>query len=559
MPTTHQPIPGALADRAQLNSILDRAVTVSRLDVSDSLDDDLRVLARIGARFLGRAAYEWITSQSQADEEAHFAGAASLARRVHAEVADDAVLQACLFEAIYPQVDAIAVPEWVFTDLGEPAERRTFRYADMTSDAVPPPGQGLGSPWAGGGVPDLSREETLRWLYYRARRYLEAGFEALHIGQLHLIAGADRGYHAVERLIGAIRRAAVAHARRGWVILDAHSHGVARNGRLLLDATSRPLSARAITTYPEAVALVRRGTAMSGLHPGGWECDDAPVLLEVDNWHGYSLEPDPALWLDGSRRAAAGRWGWDDVSWYAHQTIGDRRGFLAYADAWVHLQGSEWHFQPVVRRSLGRAAMERPDGSRMAYYRANDRSEACPDGWGDEAALAKLFAARPLTPVSGLRPRPDAAADGLASPTASGLSVPLPVTLVGEIQEHIGGIVGDASCPWSQLYSAGPGRFRRSFAFPVATDIAFTVMTGGTGIDPTNAGGVSGGAPWVIRVDQPGQVITVTFDFEARLVDAVDTATGTTCLIDGANRRSSYDVRMTASRAQGAELSVEWF
>jgi hypothetical protein len=364
-PTPHGPVPGALADRDQLNAILDRAVTVSRLDVSDSLDDDLRVLARIGARFLGRAAYEWITSRSQADEDAHFAGATRLARRVHAEVSDEAVLQACLFEAIYPQVDAIAVPDWVFRDLGQPVETRTFHYADMTSADVPAPGQGLGTPWAGGGVPDLSRDETIRWFYYRGRRYMESGFEALHIGQLHLIAGADHGYHAVERLIGAIREAAVGHARRGWVILDAHSHGVARHGRLLLDATSRPMSARAVMTYPEAVALVRRGTSLSGVHPGGWECEDSPVLLEVDNWHGYSLDPDPLLWIDGAKRAGAGRWGWDDISWYAHQPMVDRHAFLSYADSWVTLQGGEWHFQPAVRRSLGGAAMSRVDGSRM--------------------------------------------------------------------------------------------------------------------------------------------------------------------------------------------------
>lgn len=561
---SHKPVPGALSDRTELNNILGHAVTASRLDVSDSFNDDLRVLSRINAHFLGRAAYQWITATSQEEEDAHFATAADLASNVHERVGQHVVLQACLFEAIYPQVDRIQVPAWVFEQLGQTVEIRNFRYADMVSDSVKVPAQGLGSPWAGGSVPDVSREESIRWFYYRARRYLEAGFEALHIGQLHLIAGADTGYHAVERLIGAIRSAAVEHARRGWVILDAHSHGVARNGRLLLDATSRPLSARAIMTYPEAISLVRRGTSLRGVHPGGWECDDAPVLLEIDNWHGYSLYPDPVRWLDGEARAGAGRWGWDDISWFAHQSIDDRHAFLSYTDSWVCLQGPEWHFQPAVRRPLARAAVVRPDGSRIYYYRANNRSQACEDGFGDEAALETLFARRGESGRSRLRRTSDtqalsAEALSVTEATQSGLAVPQPVTLVGEVQEHIGGIVGDASCPWSRLYPAGPGRFQRSFTFPVATDISFSVMTGGTGIDPTNSGGVSGDTEYVIRVSSPGQTIRFRFDWERRVLEAHDAESGASCFIEAAKRRTPEDVRLERRRAEEADLPVRWF
>jgi hypothetical protein len=555
------PTKGALTDRAKLNDILGRAVTVSRLGESDSLDDDLRVLARIGARFLGRAAYAWITAGDQSAEDAHFDAAEKLARRVHTEVSDDAVLQACLFEAIYPQVDTIRIPAWVFEDLEEPVESRTFSYRAMTSDAVQAPAQGLGSPWAGGAVPDLTLPESVRWFYYRARRYMQCGFEALHIGQLHLIAGADHGYIAVERLIQAIRRAAALRARRGWVILDAHSHGVSRDGRLLLDATSRPLSARAITTYPEAVALVRRGTRLGGIHPGGWECDDAPVLLEVDNWHGYSLTPDPVLWLDADARAAAGRWGWDDISWFAHQPLSDRHAFLDYADAWARVQGREWHFQPAVRRPLARAAVQNPDGSRRMYYRANDLSAECRDGFGDESALADLFARRASQAERGAYP-PDPAVAELGAEekrTPSGLDVPEPVAVVGEIQSHIGGIAGDASCPWSTLYPAGSGRFEREFAFPVATDISFTVMTGGTGIDPTNNSGASGGSPYCLRIRHAGQRVRLSFSWEERVLTAVDLEDRSSCLIDPGERRAPADVRMADRRREEHDLPAAWF
>lgn len=516
--------PGTLTDRNQLNAILSRAVTASRLAESDSLSDDLRLIAAIGARFLGRAAYAWLVPE---DEHEHLAACARLAERVHTEVDPTVVLQACLFEAIYPAVDRIAIPEHVFRDLDQEPQARTFSYEQMHG-GVPAPAQGLGSPWAGGAVPELAKPEALRWFYYRACRYIDAGYEALHIGQVHLIAGTDRGYRNVERLVAAIRSYAARAARRGWVILDAHSHGIARNGRLLFDCTSRPLSARPIVSQPETIALLRRGTVLPGVHPGGWSCRDAPVLLEVDNWHGYSLAPDPSLWIQGRRRAAAGRWGWDDISWFAHQEPRQRREFLAYAHAWAQLQGPEWHFQPPIRRPLGRAELLQPDGTPIKYYHANRSSAACPGGFGDEDAIAALWRS------NSSRSEPENATADLAigaAITDSGLQVPEPVALVGEIQEHIGGIVGDASCPWSRLHHIGGGVFARRFVFPLTCDLRFTVATGGTLTDPTNDGGLSGGSPFALRVARPGQCIEISFDYEAKTVRAIDCATRDSALV----------------------------
>ncbi len=543
-------VPGSLADRGELNAILSRAVTCSRIYESDSLDDDLRMIARLGARFLGRAAYAWLVPD---DEEAHFTEVDTLTRRVHTEIDDGIVVQACLFEAIYPGISRIPVPEWVFRDLDEPVEARCFDYEAMVG-AVRPPNQGLGSPWAGGAAPDLSLDETLRWFYYRAGRYMDVGCEALHIGQIHLIAGADRGYRAAERLIEAIRRRAAGHARRGWVILDAHSHGIARNGRLFFDFTSRPLSARAVRSYPEGIALVRRGTRLGGRHPGGWMCDDAPVLLEVDNWHGYSLEPDPALWLDGDRRAEAGRWGWDDINWFSYQTPDLRRDFLRYADSWARLQGAEWHFQPPIRRPLGRAAIRRPDGPIIPYYRANESGPACPDGFGDEAAIASLWsAARSFEPETAT----PSASEPPRSP--SGVDIAEPVALVGEIQEHIGGIPGDASCPWSTLRHIGEGRFARRYAFPVAADLRCTVTVGGTGTDPTNEDGISGSPPYTVRVTRPGQVLEFVFDWETRRLAVRDVESGKSALISASRAVPARERRRAGAVAIPDPLPTDWF
>ena len=49
------------------------------------------------------------------------------------------ILQACVFEIVTSQVDQVPVPDWAFTALGQPVEKRNFRYADMIYPAEPAP------------------------------------------------------------------------------------------------------------------------------------------------------------------------------------------------------------------------------------------------------------------------------------------------------------------------------------------------------------------------------------------------------------------------------------
>jgi hypothetical protein len=511
MPTA---LPGALAERDQLTAILARAVTAANAYASPYADDDLAVLRRIGARFIGRSAYVWVT---KADDAGHLDQARRWARRVHTEVGSEVVLQCAIFEAIYPTVTDIPIPAWVFADLGEAREDRAFRYDDIIG-GIPVPGQGGGLPWRGGGVPDLARPEALRWCYYRARSYLEAGYEAIHLGQLHLMSGRDAGGVQVRRLVDAIRAAAVRHARRGWVILDAHSHGLAQAGRLLLDTTSRPLSARCLTGFPERIALIRRGGALGGIHPGGWVCGESPVLVEVDNWLGYSMDPDPVRWMDGPSRAGAGRWGWDDIAWFAHQPHHERAAFLRYAHRWARIQGPEWFFQMPVTRSLGRAVYHLPDGTPLRRYRANDRSTACPEGFGDVAAIVAAWAEP--APVCPPAPSPEPAVTG------AGWAVAEPITVVGAVQALLGGVPGDAACPWSRLHHVGGGMFSRVFAMPVAGPTACTLAVGGTMTDLINQDGLASGRPITFAVARAGDLVRIVLDANNRQVAITDAVTG---------------------------------
>lgn len=69
-----------------------------------------------------------------------------------------------------------------------------------------------------GGIPDLSRQEARLWFYYRATRYIDCGYEALHTGQVHLYTANDKGMAKTIELFGMIREYAKIHGIRqlGW-------------------------------------------------------------------------------------------------------------------------------------------------------------------------------------------------------------------------------------------------------------------------------------------------------------------------------------------------------
>ncbi len=465
----------------------------------------MRMLAQVRPSFVGRAAYVWITKE---DDIAHLKKARAWAKRIHDEVDNEMVLQAAIFEAVYPAVESIAIPAEVFEVLGEEVEERSFRYDDMMGK-VQRPDQGVaGGPWDGGNVPDLTQPETMRWFVYRGLSYLQAGYEALHLGQMHLICGADRGFVQAQRLCRILRKLAASHARRGWVLLDGHGHGMKVNGELLFDFTSRPMSARGLIDHFPHLALLKRGPALGGRHPGGWDCEESPVLVEVDNWCGYSLPPGAPEWEDRVKLSQIGRWGYDEISWLARLEDTPRREFLRYAHRWTRHEGTNWFFQPPLCRLLENAAFDKGD-LHIDFYRANMPSAACPDGFGDEQALLAMWEESDPAPES---PAPATAM------TPLGIEVPEPVAILGELQAYAGGIPGDASCPWSQLYHVGNGVFERSFILPLAGEFHFAIAVGGSQSDLTKQGGVAGGAPYGVKIEKPGDGLRIRFDYETREV-----------------------------------------
>lgn len=180
-----------------LENYLSRAVTAAGLFESGTLTDDLRVIGELGVKFLGRASGIWYMTE---DDEVHFAKSAALAERVH-EVDPEIILQSCIFEWVTERIETVKIPEFVFRDFGMEPEDRCFCLAETLF-----PGEPAGfvshreEPEKNGGIPDLNRQEARMWFYYRAARYIDCGYEALHMGQVHLYTANDRGMVKTQEL-----------------------------------------------------------------------------------------------------------------------------------------------------------------------------------------------------------------------------------------------------------------------------------------------------------------------------------------------------------------------
>ena len=266
-----------------LENYLSRSVSAAFFIHTKTLEDDLRALKNMGVKFVGRASGIW--EPDECDDE-HFRKSKYLADRVH-QVDPEIILQACIFEAVYHYEDRFKVPAYVFEAFGLPVEDRGFCVKDMLFREEP-----NGFIWGDeGGIPDLNRLEARMWFYYRATRYIDAGYEALHMGQIHLYTANDRGMKKMQELMQMIRDYAKVHGRRHLVLMDAHSHGISINGKLLLDYNAMPFTrVPLLDREGEKLVMVREGFSEGGESPSGWSADAMPFLMEYDNWGGKVLD-----------------------------------------------------------------------------------------------------------------------------------------------------------------------------------------------------------------------------------------------------------------------------
>ena len=167
-----------------LRNYLSRAITVADLLAGQgNVDDNIRMLKHIGAKYAGRSLCMW-GGESRLPELLVLAN--RNAGKVH--VADpEIVLEACVFEIVSRDVERLAVPAWAFQALVLPVEQRNFRYEEMLYRG----GRGRDQWGQGASVPDVSRPETKLWFYDQAVSYIDAGAEAIHFGQVEIMNGND--------------------------------------------------------------------------------------------------------------------------------------------------------------------------------------------------------------------------------------------------------------------------------------------------------------------------------------------------------------------------------
>jgi len=364
--------------RADLESYLSRAVTMEGLlHGHGDLDDQIRFLSALHARFAGRTLYLWGNEQNL---DRLIETATPAARKVH-ETLPDLVLQGAIFEIVTTNVEKNAIPTTAFEAFGLPVEERPFSYSAMLYEN----GRYKNNWGKGASVPDMSRVETQLWFYTLAMRYIDAGIEAIHFGQVSLMDKQDPGHTHWRTLLDHVRDYAAAHARRHFILCDAHvpTGGIVDEGRLLLDFHSFPLRIGEVADQPEQGVLKvgyldsLYGRSKGGITPSGWRCDHLPYLVEFDNFGRSGRE--------GQSIGGSWIWGYDEICWFAHQSDADRSAWLRYASAWVREHDHNGSLEMPGSRTLAA-----PVGEKKWYW-AMPASAACPDGFGDEAVIVEIW------------------------------------------------------------------------------------------------------------------------------------------------------------------------
>ncbi|HRF76116.1 MAG TPA: T9SS type A sorting domain-containing protein [Chitinophagales bacterium] len=206
--------------RTTLNKYLNKAAAFSYVTnpayTDSQLDLDIQMLQRLDPRWLGRVAGDWLAGN---DDVFEFSRAEYIADRIHTEVSTYIILQAAIYEYIDPKVSLysdwnILIPSDVLALYGYPAHTGYTGYFEHDNIVYP-----------GTNTPDMNRIEAQMWFYYRATRYIDAGYEALHLGQFMIMNDNDPLNAKWWDLLDKIRTYASTHARRKIVLIDAHVAG----------------------------------------------------------------------------------------------------------------------------------------------------------------------------------------------------------------------------------------------------------------------------------------------------------------------------------------------
>jgi hypothetical protein len=197
-------------------------------------------------------------------------------------------------------------------------------------------------------------------------------------------------------LLAKVRAYAAKHARRHMVVCNGHvpSGGLMHDGKLLLDFHAFPLRIKEVPDKPQEGILQVGftdsiyGRSKGGLTFSGWTCEHLPYLVELDNWDA-SKTPGQAgaggFWV----------WGYDEITWFAHQSKAYRSHWLRYAWDWVRQTDPAGFLQMPGSRTM------RSPLDDMRWYYANKPSSVVPDGLDDEESIRAIWATDATSPTVG--------------------------------------------------------------------------------------------------------------------------------------------------------------
>jgi len=375
-------ITGGTITRTVLNNYLSRAITESEYlctrthgtELFYGQPDDKRMLLNIGAKFIGRAIYYW-GQEKKFGSEGWMSGAKTKVQEYHQQD-PEAIFQAAVFEIVTKDVNQVKIPEWVFTAFGKTPEDRNFNF-DLIRDEGGRHNNYWGTDTC---VPDISREETQMWFYYQIVRYMEVGCEAVHLGQVMLIASlgdSGNGYAGYKRLIDLVRKAAKTKARRGVVLLDAHmsNGGLIIGGKQYLDFISFPLRLKEKTNEQATLgaAFEVNGSYYSDNIIG--RTGNMPYLLEFDNYGKSGNE--------GNATSDHFVWGYDEITWFAKLDYTNGCVFLDYATKFLaDKDPNKGHLQMPGMRLIQFAP---------GVFRCNNKSSGYNDRFGYESKIKQLW------------------------------------------------------------------------------------------------------------------------------------------------------------------------
>lgn len=325
-----------------LRNYLSRSIVLSFLESGaienfpDLTEECIQTILYTGAKYIARASCAWIPNGKEKEMYPHIKETIEKTHAMDPEV----IFEACIFETAYPCFGDFEIPEFVFTAFGLPYEKRGFSYESMFF-----PDKRYLDHWEKhGSVPDMTQVETQMFFYFRGCLYIDLGFEALHYGQVLLIGETDTDYECWIKVMDMIRAYAKQHAARGFVLLNAHTHGIIdKTGTLLFDFHCYPCRPVALESEPPHIATERipqrtelisgwgnsiYNRSMGGKTHSGWSCDSLPYFVEIDN---YGCQPPELL----NTHVDYYPWGYDEASWFASQPKWYRNEWLRYAMKWL--------------------------------------------------------------------------------------------------------------------------------------------------------------------------------------------------------------------------------